>query len=149
MEPHENGAMQLQDAQFVNNGEYAVASPGGGWLGQLSHELHWSFLLAIVAVYGACQGVGDAINGVASWFYLKDVQRVQPSTAQFYQGVTGAPWAIKTIWGLLSVVVPVAGYRRRLYLVLAVAGVIGVTSMLTLSLHCGLGIMAAVLSLTA
>ncbi|CAN6249236.1 unnamed protein product [Urochloa humidicola] len=74
MEPQENRAVQLQDAQFVSNGECAVASPGVGWLGRLSRELHWSFLLAAVSVYGACQGVGDAINGVASGFYLKDVQ---------------------------------------------------------------------------
>ncbi|CAL5068692.1 unnamed protein product [Urochloa decumbens] len=157
MEPPEDGDLQLQDAaggagsvsytQGGSSGECCVASPGGGWLGRLSRELHWSFLLAVVAVYGGCQGVGDALNGVASGYYWKDVQRVQPSAAQFYRGITGAPWVVKPLWGLLTDVVPVAGYRRRPYLV--VAGVIGVASMLTLSLHHGLGIMAAVLALTA
>ncbi|OEL30360.1 putative folate-biopterin transporter 2 [Dichanthelium oligosanthes] len=158
MEPPEDEILQLQDAgggggsvsishtQGGSNGECCVASPGV-WLGRLSRELHWSFLLAVVAVYGACQGVGDALNGVASGYYWKDVQRVQPSAAQFYQGVTGAPWVVKPLWGLLTDVIPVAGYRRRPYLV--VAGVIGVTSMLMLSLHRELGIMAAVLVLTA
>ncbi|CAL5031209.1 unnamed protein product [Urochloa decumbens] len=157
MEPPEDGDLQLQDAaggagsvsytQGGSSGECCVASLGGGWLGRLSRELHWSFLLAVVAVYGGCQGVGDALNGAASGYYWKDVQRVQPSAAQFYRGITGAPWVVKPLWGLLTDVVPVAGYRRRPYLV--VAGVIGVASMLTLSLHHGLGIMAAVLALTA
>jgi hypothetical protein len=70
-------------------------------------------------VYGACQGVGNAIGGVAAGYYWKDVQRVQPSVAQFYQGVTDAPWIVKPIWGLLTDVVPVAGFRRRPYFVLA------------------------------
>ncbi|CAL5016112.1 unnamed protein product [Urochloa decumbens] len=157
MEPPEDGDLRLQDAaggagsvsytQGGSSGECCVAFPGGGWLGRLSRELHWSFLLAVVAVYGGCQGVGDALNGVASGYYWKDVQRVQPSAAQFYRGITGAPWIVKPLWGLLTDVVPMAGYRRRPYLV--VAGVIGVASMLTLSLHHGLGIMAAVLALTA
>ncbi|KAF8704229.1 hypothetical protein HU200_031727 [Digitaria exilis] len=158
METPEDGTIQLQDvaagggsasASYTkdgSDGQCCVASPGG-WLGRLSRELHWSFLFAVVSVYGACQGVGDALNGVASGYYWKDVQRVQPSAAQFYQGITGAPWVIKPLWGLLSDVVPVAGYRRRPYLVLA--GAIGVTSMLMLSLHRELGIIAAVLALTA
>uniref|UniRef100_A0A0E0PLQ8 Uncharacterized protein n=1 Tax=Oryza rufipogon TaxID=4529 RepID=A0A0E0PLQ8_ORYRU len=89
------------------------ASFPGGWLRRLSRELRWSFVLAVVAVYGACQGVGDAVGGVTAGYYWKDVQRVQPSAAQFYQGFVSAPWVVKPIWGLLTDVVPVAGYRRR------------------------------------
>ncbi|KAL6650978.1 hypothetical protein ACP70R_009903 [Stipagrostis hirtigluma subsp. patula] len=153
MEPAEEGVTkQTQEAAAAggggdgDNGECRVALPCG-WLGRLSRELHWSFALAVVAVYGACQGVGDAVNGVASGYYWKDVQRVQPSAAQFYRGVTSAPWIVKPIWGLLTDVVPVAGYRRRPYLV--IAGVIGVSSMLTLSLHRELGTVPALLALTA
>uniref|UniRef100_A0A0D9W6R8 Major facilitator superfamily (MFS) profile domain-containing protein n=1 Tax=Leersia perrieri TaxID=77586 RepID=A0A0D9W6R8_9ORYZ len=120
---------------------------GAGWLRRLSRELHWSFVLAVVAVYGACQGVGDAVGGVAAGYYWKDVQRVQPSAAQFYQGFVSAPWVVKPIWGLLTDVVPVAGYRRRPYFLLA--GVIGVSSMLTLAIHREMGIMPAILALTA
>uniref|UniRef100_A0A0A9DTS2 Uncharacterized protein n=1 Tax=Arundo donax TaxID=35708 RepID=A0A0A9DTS2_ARUDO len=152
MEPGEDGALQeagggncsnSQGGGSGGNGECRVASPGS-WLERLSHELHWSFVLAVVAVYGACQGVGDALNRVAVGYYWKDVQRVQPSAAQFYQSVTGAPWVVKPLWGLLTDVVPVAGYRRRPYFVLA--GVIGVSSMLMLSLHRELGIMLALLA---
>jgi hypothetical protein len=118
MEHREDGPLQLQETAADDRGKCCVASPCG-WLGRLSRELHWSFVLAVVAVYGACQGVGNAIGGVAAGYYWKDVQRVQPSAAQFYQGVTDAPWIVKPIWGLLTDVVPVVGFRRRPYFVLA------------------------------
>ena len=130
------------------NGEPGIANiTPCGWLGRLSRELHWSFVLAVVAVYGACQGVGGAFAGVATGYYWKDVQRVQPSASQFYQGVANAPWIVKPLWGLLTDVVPVAGYHRRPYLVLA--GVMGVSSMLTLALrHSMPEIVPALMALT-
>nr|CAB3487531.1 unnamed protein product [Digitaria exilis] len=151
MEPREDGPLRLQEPAAGGGrggiiGKCFVGSPCA-WLRRLSRELHWSFVLAVVVVYGACQGVGNAVGGVAAGYYWKDVQRVQPSVAQFYQGVTDAPWVVKPLWGLLTDVIPVAGYRRRPYFVLA--GVIGVSSMLMLSLHRGLGITPALLALTA
>jgi hypothetical protein len=89
------------------------------WFRMLVRELHWSFVLAVFAVYGACQGVGDAVGVVAATYYCKDVLRVQPAAAQFYQGIVNSPWVVKPIWGLLTDVVPVAGYRRRPYFLLA------------------------------
>ncbi|XP_044333274.1 probable folate-biopterin transporter 3 [Triticum aestivum] len=76
-------------------------------------------MLAVFAVYGACQGVGSAIGVVAASYYSKDVLRLQPSAAQLYQGIVDSPWVVKPIWGLLADVVPVAGYRRRPYFLLA------------------------------
>lgn len=104
-------------------------------------------MLAVFAVYGACQGVGNAVGVVAASYYSKDVLRLQPSAAQFYQGIVDSPWVVKPVWGLLTDVVPVAGYRRRPYFLLA--GVIGATSMLIISLQSNLGLIPAVLALTA
>uniref|UniRef100_N1QZC4 Major facilitator superfamily (MFS) profile domain-containing protein n=1 Tax=Aegilops tauschii TaxID=37682 RepID=N1QZC4_AEGTA len=104
-------------------------------------------MLAVFAVYGACQGVGSAIGVVAASYYSKDVLRLQPSAAQLYQGIVDSPWVVKPIWGLLADVVPVAGYRRRPYFLLA--GVIGATSMLMVSVQSNLGLIPAVLALTA
>ncbi|KAE8789210.1 putative folate-biopterin transporter 2 [Hordeum vulgare] len=126
--------------------ECGAASPFR-WLRRLSRELHWSFVLAVFAVYGACQGVGNAVGVVAASYYSKDVLRLQPSAAQFYQGIVDSPWVVKPVWGLLTDVVPVAGYRRRPYFLLA--GVIGATSMLIISLQSNLGLIPAVLALTA
>jgi hypothetical protein len=89
------------------------------WFRMLAKELHWSFVFGVVATYGISQGLGGGINHVASDYYWKDVQQVQPSVAQVYQGITSIPWMIKPLWGLLTDVLPVAGYRRRPYFILA------------------------------
>ncbi|CAL2233540.1 unnamed protein product [Prunus armeniaca] len=77
---------------------------------------------------------------------MKDVQKVQPSEAQFYQGIIYIPWIVKRIWGLLTDVVPIFGYRRRPYFIYADS--MGVISMLLLLFHEKLHLAFAVLSLT-
>uniref|UniRef100_A0A2P2LVI6 Folate-biopterin transporter 2 n=1 Tax=Rhizophora mucronata TaxID=61149 RepID=A0A2P2LVI6_RHIMU len=117
------------------------------WLRMLASETHWSFVLGVVVVYGISQGLGGALARVGTEYYMKDVQKVQPSGSQIYQGITNIPWLIKPLWGLLTDVVPVFGYRRRPYFILA--GLVGVVSMLLLSLHGNLHLLLALLSLTA
>ncbi|PQQ21001.1 putative folate-biopterin transporter 2 [Prunus yedoensis var. nudiflora] len=77
---------------------------------------------------------------------MKDVQKVQPSEAQFYQGIIYNPWIVKPIWGLLTDVVPIFGYRRWPYFIFA--GSMGVISMLLLLFHEKLHLAFAILSLT-
>ena len=118
MDPDAKEGGPLQEAGRNGSAECGVASPFR-WLRRPSRELHWSFVLAVFAVYGACQGVGNAVGVVAASYYSKDVLRLQPSAAQLYQGIVDSPWVVKPIWGLLADVVPVAGYRRRPYFLLA------------------------------
>ncbi|KAL6861902.1 hypothetical protein ACP4OV_017602 [Aristida adscensionis] len=125
-------------------GPWRAPSPAA-WFRMLVKELHWTFVFGVVATYGISQGLGGGINRVASDYYWKDVQRVQPSAAQVYQGITSIPWMIKPLWGLLTDVLPVAGYRRRPYFVLA--GFIGVIAMLVISLHSKLHVVFALLAL--
>ncbi|KAL2897579.1 putative folate-biopterin transporter 2 [Bienertia sinuspersici] len=117
------------------------------WLKMLAKEMHWSFVFGVVIVYGFSQGLGGALNRVSIEYYMKDVQKVQPSEAQIYQGFTSIPWLIKPVWGLMTDVVPILGYHRRPYFIFA--GVIGIVPMLYLSLHKQMHIFFAVLSLTA
>ncbi|KAJ6833060.1 putative folate-biopterin transporter 2 [Iris pallida] len=113
----------------------------------LCDEMHWSFVFGVIVIYGVSQGLGGAVSRVASDYYWKDVQMVQPSEAQVYQGITSIPWLVKPLWGLLTDVLPVAGYRRRPYFIFA--GLLGVVSMLTLSLHNKLHVAFALLAMTA
>ncbi|KAL3650933.1 hypothetical protein CASFOL_007336 [Castilleja foliolosa] len=117
------------------------------WFKMLANELHWSFVLGVIIVYGASQGLGGALARVGTEYYMKDVQKVQPSEAQVYSGITSIPWIIKPVWGLLTDVVPVFGYQRRPYFVFA--GSLGVVAMLFLSLHKDLHIVLALFALTA
>ncbi|KAL2236899.1 probable folate-biopterin transporter 2 isoform X1 [Sesamum indicum] len=117
------------------------------WFKMLAKELHWSFVFGVIIVYGMSQGLGGALARVGTEYYMKDVQKVQPSEAQVYSGITSIPWIVKPLWGLLTDVVPISGYQRRPYFVFA--GSLGVIAMLFLSLHKELHIVLALLALTA
>lgn len=51
MEHREDAPLQLQETGRGDRGKCCVAFPCG-WLGRLSRELHWTFVLAVAAVYG-------------------------------------------------------------------------------------------------
>ncbi|KAG6389571.1 hypothetical protein SASPL_151042 [Salvia splendens] len=148
------------------------------WLKMLARELHWSFVFGVVIVYGVSQGLGGALARVGTQFYMKDVQKVQPSEAQVYAGITSLPWIIKPLWGILTDVFPISGcivcgcdfgdcgvlcyflfkMPRLLeigfcnvqgWFPLFISCALGIVSMLFLSLHPALHIVLALLSLTA
>ncbi|KAM1021775.1 hypothetical protein ACFX2I_042825 [Malus domestica] len=113
------------------------------WLQMLSSELNPTFVLGVVLVYGLSQGFSGSYFKVVTDYYWKDVQKLQPSVVQLYIGLYYIPWLMKPVWGLLTDVFPVRGYRRRPYFVLA--GVIGTVSALTVAFS---GNLAAVVALT-
>ncbi|KAG8381939.1 hypothetical protein BUALT_Bualt05G0024800 [Buddleja alternifolia] len=138
---------EMQENKEVKNGIFGCICTPFYWLRNLVKELHWSFVFGVMIVYGISQGLGGALARVGTQYYMKDVQKVQPSEAQVYSGITSIPWIVKPLWGLLTDVVPISGYHRRPYFVFA--GMLGVIAMLFLSLHKELHIVLALLSLTA
>ncbi|GAV80080.1 BT1 domain-containing protein [Cephalotus follicularis] len=98
----------------------------------LSSQLNLTFILGIVIVYGLGQGFSGSFFRIVTDYYWKDVQQVQPSMLQIYIGLYYIPWILKPVWGILTDVFPIKGYRRRPYFV--VAGVVGVVSALMVSL---------------
>jgi len=65
-----------------------------------------------------------SINGLASLpgitisFLLKDVLKMTATQAAYFGAVTLVGWAIKPIWGLISDLIPIFGYRRKSYLII-------------------------------
>lgn len=127
---NEKTESSAEEEEVMVEGENGIGPHKGGRLGEffwapflwfrmLADEMHWSFVLGVVIVYGINQGLGGALARVGTEYYMKDVQKVQPSEAQIYSGITSIPWIIKPLWGLLTDVVPIAGYRRRPYFILA------------------------------
>ncbi|KAL5558244.1 hypothetical protein UlMin_034455 [Ulmus minor] len=102
------------------------------WLQMLSSQLTPTFVFGVILVYGLSQGFSGSFFRVVSDYYWKDVQKVQPSIVQIYTGLYFIPWVMKPIWGLLTDVFPVKGYRRRPYFILA--GVVGTVSALSVAL---------------
>ncbi|XP_010417642.1 PREDICTED: probable folate-biopterin transporter 3 [Camelina sativa] len=117
------------------------------WLTMLIEELHWSFFFGVIVVYGVSQGLGKGLSKVSTQYYFKDEQKIQPSQAQIYVGLIQIPWIIKPLWGLLTDVVPVWGYRRRPYFIFA--GFLAMISMMVLWLDTNLHLALALSCLVA
>lgn len=88
-----------------------------------------SELFAIVTVYFVQGILGLAQLAIA--FFLKDDLALSPAQASFLIGFGLLPWSIKPLYGFLSDSVPIGGYRRRPYLV--VAGIMGAIAWLSLA----------------
>ncbi|NJN23769.1 MAG: folate/biopterin family MFS transporter, partial [Acaryochloridaceae cyanobacterium RL_2_7] len=78
-------------------------------------------LFAILLVYFV-QGI-LGLSSLAVSFFLKDDLGLSPAEVSALLGVSTLPWVIKPIYGFLSDSVPIVGFRRRSYLL--IAGVIG------------------------
>ncbi|KAK4745989.1 hypothetical protein SAY87_012301 [Trapa incisa] len=102
------------------------------WFRKLHSELHWSFLVAVLIVYGINQGLGMGLSRVSVQYYMKDDRKLEPSEAQVYFGIIQIPWIVKPLWGLLTDTIPICGFRRRPYFLLS--GCLTIVSMLLLSL---------------
>ncbi|CAI9094643.1 OLC1v1030418C1 [Oldenlandia corymbosa var. corymbosa] len=115
------------------------------WLHMLSSRLDSTFVLGVILVYGLSQGFAQHFFKVVSDYYWKDVQKVQPSAVQLFIGLYYIPWILKPIWGLMTDVFPVRGYKRRPYFVFA--GILGTVSAMVLALSGNLAIVLALLLL--
>ncbi|XP_072996937.1 probable folate-biopterin transporter 6 [Typha latifolia] len=113
------------------------------WIAMLCRELNASFVFGIVLVYGLSQGFAGSFFRVVSDYYWKDVQKVQPSAVQMFVGFYYIPWVMKPVWGVLTDVIPIYGFRRRPYFI--VSGILGAIAALTVSSVTGLPVVLALL----
>jgi folate/biopterin transporter len=86
-------------------------------------------LLAILLVH-TVQGI-LGISRLAVSFFLKDDLGLSPAKVAALTGIAALPWIIKPIFGFISDGLPIFGYRRRPYLILA--GLLGVGAWLALA----------------
>jgi MFS family permease len=74
------------------------------------------------AIVYAVEGIGQAKSGIL-WqplsYWLKVTLNWTPVTISASLAILDLPWVIKPLWGAISDFVPLFGYRRRPYLVLA------------------------------
>jgi MFS family permease len=80
-------------------------------------------LMLFFAIVYAVEGIGQARTGIIQQpltYYLKS-EGWTPLQVTAYFGVLNFPWVIKPLFGLVSDFVPLWGYRRTSYLILASA----------------------------
>ncbi|MDX2271729.1 MAG: folate/biopterin family MFS transporter [Cyanobacteriota bacterium] len=95
------------------------------------NRIPWTAELAgILLVYFVQGAIGLA--RLATTFYFKDNLGLSPSQTAALTGIAVIPWTVKPLYGWLSDHLPLAGYRRRPYLLLS--GVLGCLAWLVLAL---------------
>jgi folate/biopterin transporter len=81
-------------------------------------------IIAIMTIYFVEGALGLA--RLAQTFYLKDTLHLGPAELSALTGIFILPWTIKPLYGFLSDGIPLFGYKRRSYLILA--GLVGFSS---------------------
>jgi hypothetical protein len=84
---------------------------------QANARVMWFFAI-VYAVEGTCQAK-TGIMGQPITYFLKEVAGWDPVRISASLAALDIPWVIKPLWGAISDFVPLFGYRRRSYLVLA------------------------------
>ncbi|KAL6846170.1 hypothetical protein ACP4OV_023618 [Aristida adscensionis] len=127
-------------------GPWAAALEPVRWVRMLCRELGATFVAGVVLVYGLGQGFAGCFFKVASDYYWKDAQRAQPATVQLLAVFLYVPWVLKPLWGLMTDVLPVRGYRRRPYFLFSdLTGILGTASAAAVAMVTGLSVSSAVL----
>jgi predicted MFS family arabinose efflux permease len=83
----------------------------------------WRLAIFFAAVYFV-QGFAEPKAGIAAqpiFFLLKDELKLSAAGTATFVALTGIAWNIKPLYGVTSDLVPLAGYRRRSYLLVTTA----------------------------
>jgi MFS family permease len=81
-------------------------------------------LVVFFATVYAVQGVAEPNAGLATtpiFFLLKDEMRLSAAETATFLALVGFAWNVKPLYGLISDLFPLAGYRRRSYLLVTAA----------------------------
>ncbi|GAB5033212.1 major facilitator superfamily protein isoform 2 [Nannochloropsis oceanica] len=100
---------------------------------RLCDAFGFKFVALLMSVYGLSQGLGESYMAMSSDYYLKDILKLEPASAQAFKSLMHLPWNIKPIYGLISDTLPIFGYHRGPYIFLA--GAFGVFAWITLALQ--------------
>eukprot|EP00249_Psilotum_nudum_P014076 c24652_g1_i1 orf=228-1754(+) len=113
------------------------------WFRVMREAFGAPFLAVVIIVYGISQGYAGTMKTLASNYYWKDVQKLQPASTQAFQAFVGMPWNMKPIYGLISDTFPISGYKKWPYL--ALCGIIGGVFLWALALSTPSPVSAAML----
>jgi MFS family permease len=85
-------------------------------------------LMVFFALVYLVEGLGQIVAGLISQpltYYLKQAQGFTPVEVTAFVTLFNVPWIIKPVYGLISDFIPLFGYRRKSYLLLANVAAIG------------------------
>ena len=88
---------------------------------QVSHRHAIKRLLVFFALVYVVEGLGQIVGLISQPlnYYLKEVHGFSPLQVTAFLTVFNLPWIIKPVYGLVSDFLPLFGYRRKSYLIIA------------------------------
>jgi len=89
------------------------------WLRFLSHMYGYKFMVTLICVQHLCKGLVGSMASMPVQFIYKEYHIPGPQI-QIFRGTAMLPWAMKPIMGLLSDTVPIFGFRKLPYMLLAI-----------------------------
>jgi folate/biopterin transporter len=93
------------------------------FLPRLLTHIQPKFLILVVCAYGLNQGMGEGLAFFADDYFFTDAPPkglgLEPARYSEIDAFANIPWQVKSIFGLISDLYPIAGYRRRPYLGIA------------------------------
>ncbi|HEV2301863.1 MAG TPA: MFS transporter [Stellaceae bacterium] len=98
--------------------EEILSAPAAAPLDEARHIRRLMVFFAVVYVVEGFGQVGGLISQPLS-FYLKEAKGWSPLQVTAYLTIFNFPWIIKPVYGIVSDFVPLFGYRRKAYLILA------------------------------
>ena len=106
-----------------------------------------AYLLTVVLFFGATKGLGGGLLRAIALPYFQDAHATLETYHAVYTIALLMPWCSKPLWGHLSDNVPLCGYRKRWYVVMA--AMVGLASSvvlgtLDLSINSAAGLFTAV-----
>jgi hypothetical protein len=104
------------------------------------HIRHNKYSYLLISFHTGISTLAD----IAVQYYLKDNLKLQPGSYSRTQSITFIPWMLKPLFGLLSDMCPILGYRRKTYLLLC--GLLDIVSWLIMA-YCVNNIWTATLAL--
>lgn len=104
------------------------------YFSRLSSAFGLKYVLFVMFVYGVNQGVGETWSSVATNFYFSDPVpkgiNLSEERAQKILGFANVPWQVKSIYGIVSDLIPIRGLKRTPYIF--IAGIVGFISWISL-----------------
>jgi Na+/melibiose symporter-like transporter len=72
------------------------------------------FAYLIISITLGISGISD----LAVQYFFKDTLKVQPSELSMYLSIAQIPWFLKPLFGLITDMLPIFGYRRKCYIII-------------------------------
>eukprot|EP00467_Chlorarachnion_reptans_P018669 CAMPEP_0114498912 /NCGR_PEP_ID=MMETSP0109-20121206/7131_1 /TAXON_ID=29199 /ORGANISM="Chlorarachnion reptans, Strain CCCM449" /LENGTH=627 /DNA_ID=CAMNT_0001676433 /DNA_START=27 /DNA_END=1910 /DNA_ORIENTATION=+ len=118
-----------------------------GFMKKLTDAFGWRFIFISVATYGINQGIGNEFNSFTTDYFFSENLHLGPAEGSTYSAFSSFPWTIKAFYGMAMDMIPIMGYHKGPYIL--VAGVVGSVAWLLLGSIRSISVIGATILLIA